>query len=237
MTPYRIEQDFEYVGRDYWRWSAWIEADEGALDQVLKVDWLLHPTFKKSLVRSNDRSTKFRLQSAGWGTFLLRAELHLQGGGQRSLRHNLRLEYPEAQNESAPAKGEAVRSARPLTIFLSYSTEDNRTAAMLRRGLAGAGFIVLDQTQLGDDASPKGSLSGMIARADAVVGLVGDSDISPWVREEMGAAVSSDKPTFALLMPGASGAGLSESVQALRIDSSNIDEGAIQKLLSSVKMA
>jgi hypothetical protein len=75
----------------------------------------------------------------------------------------------------------------------------------------------------------------MISRADAVVGIVGESEISPWVREEMEAAASSDKPVFALLMPGASSAGVPENARPLRFDTSKVDSSTIVELLQQVK--
>lgn len=233
---YRIEQDFEYVGHDYWRWRAWIEATDDELEQISKVVWLLHPTFKKSRVTVDDPLTKFRLETAGWGTFLLRAEVRLKDGEKRLLKRNLRLEYPDTAADSAASRSSKTRrAARPLTVFLSYSAEDARAAAMLRQSLTTAGLEVLDQTRLRPGESWRETLSGMISLADAVIGIVGESDISPWVREEMAAAAYTEKPTLAVLMPGASGAGLSGSVQALQMDESNIGSKTIDKVLSFVK--
>ena len=233
---YRIEQDFEYAGHDYWRWRAWIEAGGDELNQVVKVTWILHPTFKKPRVTIEDRTTKFRLQTAGWGTFLLRAELELKGGERRLLKRNLRLEYPETDSGSAVADRSSTASpVRPRTVFLSYSAEDNRTAATLRNELTRAGYEVLDQTHLDSGAYVRESFARMVSRADAVVGIVGESDISPWVRQEMFAAISNEKPTLAILMPGASESGLLERVESLRVDNSKLDSKAIDRMLSFVK--
>ncbi len=66
---YRIGQDYEYVGKDYWRWSAWIEADGAELDNVKQVVWILHPSFKEPRRVTKERASKFRLQTAGWAYF------------------------------------------------------------------------------------------------------------------------------------------------------------------------
>lgn len=229
---YRIAQDFEYAGNDYWRWWVWIEAGEAELDRVLEVNWILHPTFKKSRVQVTDRSTKFRLKAAGWGTFLLRAEVVFENGAKQLLKHNLRLEYPKSSaNEASARMRETADSVRPLTVFLSYSAQDSRTAAKCREGLKKAGFDVIDPTLggLGSEWSKR-----MISRADAVIGLVGDDEISPWVSAELEAAVAADKPAFALLPPQASAVGIPSAVRTVKVDDlSRLDPSQIAELLRS----
>ena len=66
---YRIAQDFEYVGNDYWRWSAWIEGSDAELDKVKEVVWILHPSFSQPRVVSKQPSDKFRLKTGGLGYF------------------------------------------------------------------------------------------------------------------------------------------------------------------------
>jgi hypothetical protein len=231
---YRIAQDFEYAGNDYWRWSAWIEAADTALDKVREVTWILHPTFKQSRVRVTDRSSKFRLKTAGWGTFLLRAEVVLQDGAKQLLKHNLRLEYEKTSVNDASASIRApAKSARPLIVFLSYSAQDSRTAARYREGLKKAGLEVMDQTTLGAGERWGEALKRMISQADAVVGLVGDDEIGPWVSAELEAAVAADKPAFALLSTQASTVGIPKAVRTVEVDVSHFDPSQIAELLRS----
>lgn len=231
---YRIEQDFEYAGNDYWRWSAWIEADDAELDKVQDVVWVLHPTFKQSRIRVADRASKFKLKTAGWGTFLLRAEVSLKGGEKQMLKHNLRLEYPEPLAGTPPTRSvDATRAARPLTVYLSYSAQDSRTAARVRAELMKAGFDVLDQNRIESSDSPADAVTRLISQADAVVGLVGEDEISPWVSWELEAAVAADKSAFVLLSPQASGAGLPSNVRTVRVDASGLDTSKLADLLRS----
>lgn len=229
---YRIEQDFEYAGNDYWRWWAWVEAENAELDKVQEVVWHLHPTFKQSRVRVADRASKFKLKTAGWGTFLLRAEVALKDGEKRMLKHNLRLEYPEPVAGTPPSRSiAATRAARPLTVYLSYSVQDSRSAAKVREDLKKAGVDVLDQTRIDAADSPTDAIRRLIAQADAVVGLVADDELSPWVRDELASALSSDKPAFALLAPQASGAGLPSEVRVVRVEASGFDASKIADLV------
>jgi len=234
---YRIAQDFEYVGKDYWRWSAWIEAEDAELDQVNEVVWILHPSFSQSRIVARERSDNFRLKTAGWGTFLLRAEVLRRDGQKRLLKHNLRLEYPESPESSATRPALRSTAAAPVrrssTIYLSYSSEDTRLAAKIRAGLESADFDVLDQTRLGPGEPWSEALRRMMTQSDTVVGLVGEDVISPWVSSEIKAAVASSKPALVLFAAGASSAGLPSNVRTLAIDADRPDTMAIAELLRS----
>jgi len=226
---YRIAQDFEYVGNDYWRWSAWIEANEAELDRVKEVVWILHPSFKQPRRVSRARADKFRLKTAGWGIFLLRAEVILADGTKLPLKHNLRLEYREESGKEPPFPS----TMGAPTIYLSYSTEDSRAAAKLRTGLENAGLKVFDQSRLGPGDPWNDTLRRMIAQSDAVVGLAGEEEISPWVGAEIEAAVASSKPAWLLIAEGASTGGLPSNVRTLTVDVDRLDPAAIAESLRS----
>jgi hypothetical protein len=226
---YRIGQDFAYLGNDYWRWWAWIEGDDPELDRVTEVAWILHPSFPRTRIITRDRSNRFRLETAGWGTFVLRAELTIEAAEKRLLKHNLRLEYPEAE----PPLARATRPARPLTLFFSYSAQDTKAAAQVRQSFKKAGFEVLDQTALHAGEPWAETMQRMISRADAVVGFIGEDEISPWVRTEIEAAASSGKPAFLLLAPGSSTVGIPGDVRSFQFDVSNFDPMQIADLLRS----
>ncbi|MBQ0961729.1 TIR domain-containing protein [Ideonella sp. 4Y11] len=226
----RIAQDFQYVGNDYWKWRAWIEGDE--LGEVEQVVWILHPSFAKPRITVKTRDNGFRLDASGWGTFLLRAELSLQGGRTQALRHNLRLEYPD--EEAAPMRSASAPRPRAASVFLSYSSIDARAAARLRDGLTQAGVQVLDQTGVTPGEPWQEALANMIARADAVVTLVGDDDMSPWVSAEMSHALASDKPTLALFNERAATPRLPEGVQTRPFNPREPDAQGVREWLGQV---
>ena len=72
-SPYRLEQDSRYAGDDWWSWSVWLEGDDEDLDQVEEVEYTLHRSFRKPVRKVNDRATKFKLKTAGWGRFTIYA--------------------------------------------------------------------------------------------------------------------------------------------------------------------
>ena len=91
----KIEQGYNYQGEDYWNWWIWINGSEEELDQIDSVTYILHPTFPNPVRDVKNRSTKFLLQTSGWGVFLIRAKVKYKNGKEIPLTHNLRLEYPE----------------------------------------------------------------------------------------------------------------------------------------------
>jgi hypothetical protein len=231
---YRIAQDFHYVGHDYWHWRAWIEAAPEELDAVREVAWILHPSFSQARVVVSDRATGFRLETSGWGTFLLRAELLLADGRTVALRHRLQLAYPDEADTAAPTRSAAPREAAspaPRSVFLSYSTADARAAGRLRERLQKAGVVVLDQSRVGVGEPWQEALQRMIVRSDAVIGLVDDAEVSPWVSAEMQTAMAAAKPTLALMGSGASRAGLPSEVPMLQVDVRQIDPDTILEAL------
>jgi transcription initiation factor IIF auxiliary subunit len=97
----KIEQGFKYRGDDYWDWWIWIDGPKEELDQVDRVIYILHQTFPNPVREIQDRSTKFRMKTAGWGVFLIRATVKHKNGQETALTHDLILEYPT----QATAKG------------------------------------------------------------------------------------------------------------------------------------
>jgi hypothetical protein len=176
---------------------------------VKEVAWILHPSFKRSRIVATQRSDNFRLQTAGWGTFLLRAEVVLADGEKQLLKRNLRLEYPKSSEANSPPRPTvSAQAPRPPTAFLSYSAQDSRVAAKLRAGLEKVGLQILDQTRTVAGERWSEVVQRMMAQSDAVVGLVAEDDISPWVSTEIQAAVALGKPALVLVAAGVSTAGL-----------------------------
>lgn len=90
----KIAQDSEYQGDDYWNWWVWLEGSEAELDGVDYVVYKLHHTFPSPVRKVTDRSTKFRLDTAGWGIFRLYAKVVLKDKSEVNLEHYLRLKDP-----------------------------------------------------------------------------------------------------------------------------------------------
>jgi transcription initiation factor IIF auxiliary subunit len=93
----KIAQSYEYVGDDYWKWSTWIEGPARELDQVESVTYNLHPTFRNPVRKIDSRKNKFRLDTAGWGVFMLFATVSRKDGSTERLKHYLELRYPDGK--------------------------------------------------------------------------------------------------------------------------------------------
>ncbi len=90
-----IEQDARYAGKDRWTWSVWVEGNPSQLDDIDRVVYILHPTFHNPVREVEDRNSKFRLDTSSWGTFTIRAKAIHRDGSETSLRHDLKLVYPD----------------------------------------------------------------------------------------------------------------------------------------------
>jgi transcription initiation factor IIF auxiliary subunit len=88
----QLRNDWEYEGGESWRWGAFVDGDEQDLDRIQYVEYVLHPTFVNPIRTVSDRTTKFRMETAGWGTFVLRARALMKDGSIVKLKHKIQLE-------------------------------------------------------------------------------------------------------------------------------------------------
>ena len=94
-TPFVIQQSENYEGDDWWEWAVWLEGNDADLDNVEEVEWQLHPTFPNPIRRSSDRASRFKLETAGWGVFLILATVTMKDGAGFKLTHHLKLHYED----------------------------------------------------------------------------------------------------------------------------------------------
>lgn len=232
-----IAQDQEYVGNDYWNWRAWIDGKPADLDKIEKVKWFLHPSFPKSVVVSRERSTGFRLETAGWGTFTLRAEAHCVDGSVQTLRQPLKLFYPEGEGAAQARSGEPSTSGATVadlkavsdadseqtikTVFLSYAASDRRRALAVRNALKNAGLEVLDDSGIDAGQPFEFATRDLLANADATVAYLSSELPSGFVAQEINASFKSGKPTFVVTGEAlGSIAGIPPEVKVVRVDPS-----------------
>jgi transcription initiation factor IIF auxiliary subunit len=83
-------------GREHYHIGLWLEADsEREKDQVARVEYVLHPSFRERVRTSANRSNDFSVNFWSWGTFEVEAAVHLVGGGDPvRLRHELVYDLP-----------------------------------------------------------------------------------------------------------------------------------------------
>lgn len=215
----RVGQDFRYLAKDRWKWSAWIDADPLDLDLIESVTWILHPSFPESVVTATERSTAFRLTAAGWGTFLLRARIALKDASSIHLSHPLRLEYPTTDLRSPEERPVSCRdSAR---VYLSYSAADRHSAHLVRSELRALGIEVVDATTVEPGGSIAAAAEQHLREADAVVAVVGPGEPGPWILGEMHLATLNGKPTLAIVPPGRTASQLPSAVHQVEWQAGN----------------
>jgi transcription initiation factor IIF auxiliary subunit len=90
-----VAQDQKYQEGDSWEWSVWIEGSDDDLDQIREVTYKLHPSFPRPLRTTDDRTTKFKLETEGWGVFPIHVKVLLKNGEVLQLKHDLELFYPD----------------------------------------------------------------------------------------------------------------------------------------------
>ncbi|HEY5823003.1 MAG TPA: pYEATS domain-containing protein [Cyclobacteriaceae bacterium] len=92
----KIKQDSKYKSEDWWTWWAWIDGEKEELDAVQSVTWILHSTFKDPVKVIDDRKSKFKLETAGWGIFNLKAKVKFKDSREDlKLSKEIELYYPD----------------------------------------------------------------------------------------------------------------------------------------------
>jgi transcription initiation factor IIF auxiliary subunit len=96
-----IKQDSQYQGKNWWKWSVWIEGPTDELNQIENVTYLLHPSFANPVRTVADLASKFKLSSQGWGIFTIRIKVLKKDGSTESHAVELELSYPNDLDERA----------------------------------------------------------------------------------------------------------------------------------------
>jgi NTE family protein len=118
----RLEQGSEYEGSDRWRWWIWLDGPTAEFEKVDHVIYTLHPSFPAPVRTVSDRKTRFRLETAGWGTFTIQATLvGKEGYPDEYLEHELVFEYPEEAEKRAHDTEATRPPIRPPELGLALS--------------------------------------------------------------------------------------------------------------------
>lgn len=97
----RLKNSWEYKGNDRWDWSVFLEDDgTGEIENIVFVEYILHPTFPNPRRVNTDRKNKFALSTNGWGVFLIRAFANTKQGEKIKLEHDLYLSYDPRKGET-----------------------------------------------------------------------------------------------------------------------------------------
>jgi hypothetical protein len=189
---------------NWWRWSVWIEGDSAALNRIEYVEYTLHPSFPQPVRRIDDRSSKFRLDSEGWGEFLIRAQVVHKDGSKKSLKRWLELKSPAEEDKQDGETSEAAGSvggpgSSPRSIFFSCNIADAPFANALSKALAAHDARAL---LMGNETSGlpwEVSINQLLSQADVAVFIISES-MSTWMRRELAATLERKIPIIPLLL-------------------------------------
>jgi YEATS family/TIR domain len=208
-----IQQSADYQGNDWWKWAVWLEGSDGELEQVRSVTYHLHSTFRDPIRTTENRNTKFKLESSGWGEFNIRIDVLFETGKAKHLQHYLTLTYPEKAGPArgrGPLKGPGPKGPAPskgpskkgneLKVFLSSSVADSVVASELAVNLREKNIWVDDVTSLPLGVPAEVAIRDQLRSSSAVVALISDRTPS-WVSKEIEMAKSLNIPVVKVALP------------------------------------
>jgi pYEATS domain-containing protein involved in immunity/TIR domain-containing protein len=196
----RLEQKATYAADNWWEWSVWIEGDKEELKQIEYVEYILHPSFPEPVQRIEDRSSKFRLDSSGWGEFTIRATVVTKQGDKKTLRHRLELRYPKEEGNAA--EDQAVNTAvatEPSVFFLSCNIADSLFANALSKALLAKGARVLMVADEPSGLPWDASINRLLDQADFAVFII-SGPLGSWMTREMEASTERKIPIIPIII-------------------------------------
>lgn len=100
----RLTNDMVKVEGEWRTWRAYLVADDpNELKNVKQVEYVLHPSFEKSIVTVKESKNNFELIRTGWGTFNLKATVYyVDDTPPLSLEHW--LEFDHSDSDYIPVK-------------------------------------------------------------------------------------------------------------------------------------
>src|SRR5438876_2404567 len=182
-----LKQRATYIGDDRWKWSVWVDGDKADLAQIDFVEYVLHPTFSPPIRRVDHRGSKFRLDSAAWGEFRIRALIATKDGHTKRISHWLELRYPTEGKAQAQKKEETESTESEDTrqaFFLSCNIADSLFANALSKALIARGARVLMVTDEPSDLPWEASIRRLLDQADFAVFIISDA-LSIWLKRDI----------------------------------------------------
>jgi len=172
----------------WWDWAVWIDGPTNELDRVREVEYRLHSSFPQPLQRITSRPTKFRLESSGWGEFLIRARLTLDDQSEIQLERWLQL-----SGEQGPARTTKSSGATGKSVFISHSTADADIARRLVSRLREKGIEAFEPNQLPPNVPWEHALQRWLKVADLMI-IVVSGRASAWLDQELDSFRPTGKP-------------------------------------------
>ncbi len=189
-----IMQRTEKMSPKHWKWSVWLDGTSDELDKIQSVIYQLHSTFKNPIREISDRQSGFRIDSAGWGQFMIYITIKYHDGNEEKRKHWLQFNT-EVSSTELEGKFEEKFKNKPPTVFLSYSVADAIAAKIVREKLQAKGVSVLDVSSLEVGENLSDGITNMIDQSDFGISIVSDIS-SEWVNQETQQMKENRLPVF-----------------------------------------
>lgn len=90
---------FKDGGREQFHLGVWLDGTERELDLIDKVEYKLHPSFKKQIRCSENRDNSFSITFWTWGYFNIEVTIFYANGDKNVMNHYLEYELPNKSDE------------------------------------------------------------------------------------------------------------------------------------------
>jgi YEATS family len=215
----RVAQDARYDGdggKDWWKWSVWLDGPDSELDEVVSVEWMLHPSFPNPIRKVTNRQSQFKLKTGGWGGFVIRARVKRTNRKITLLKHSLKLEYPSERRTKSRSKGGP-------RVYLSYTSSSLRAVEIAKEFLKERAICWSDASFAaeGSETLLRATLANDLAHCDAVLDFR-SGPRSPWAEWEISTARAHGVPVMGIRVPAAEDGADEDSVS--RVVRSRLDK-------------
>lgn len=97
----RIEyKQFHAKGKEHFHLRVWLEGDDAALASIERVEYVLHPSFRKPARESTKRGTGFAIDFWTWGMFDIHVTIVHTNGELETTNYYLRYELPDDNGQN-----------------------------------------------------------------------------------------------------------------------------------------
>jgi len=221
-------------GNDKWTWSVWLEGEDHELDQIKSVEYILHPTFRNPNRTITDRNSSFRLDSNGWGEFMIHAKITTVHDTSFNIDHWLRLS--EEGEEAAPTRAAPTKTdKRPRRVYLSFGNDDLYLARKVIKLLQEQGVEVTTGNDIPAGESIGRAIQSSIGHADSVIALV-SGESSQWVNTEIEEANKQGKNLIPFILGDSTTLPLAlQDTMHLKITDTNSVESMTANVMNKLK--
>lgn len=191
---YSIKQSSRKSPRkeNYFDWEIWLDDGEHLINKIKFVEYILHSSFPNRIRKRTNVADNFRLQTSGWGEFMILIHIVEKDGQTFEMSHWLNLgnniskdDYNDELKKSSritPPNAEGGQSIKKM--FLSYDNANARMAAYIESLLNNLGIEVTSSSNVEKGKSIKDSIEKAITDSDAVLMIKG-SRPSYWQGQEI----------------------------------------------------